>query len=84
MPDTTLNLGLILSRYNDQEHKDLGLKAEGDGRIAWSSEGKPKVVEIGPKAHMMIQDALRGLDRAKKLRLDQVALYERFVVQTKE
>ena len=70
--------------FSEQEHADLGLTT-GGGKVTWNSEKATlKDVEIGAKAHSVIAAALQRRSNEKKLTIDMVGLYERFVEEKKE
>ncbi len=49
-------------------------------RIEWNDKGKePREIEIGEKAKDVIADALKQLDKDKRLPLAYLDLYEKFV-----
>lgn len=67
--------------FSDEEQTALKFHL-ADGQMRWDPEaakGHLKDIEIGPRAHVVISDRLRELDKQKKLTADQVPLYERFV-----
>jgi hypothetical protein len=65
--------------FSEDEHSALQFKHE-DGNILWKEEADiSKEIEIGEKANDVIVDALRKLNKAKKLTEAHLDLYERFV-----
>ena len=66
--------------FSEAEAKALEFVTEG-GAIKWRSEADaPKEVKIGEIAREIIADRLRELDKQKKLTLEHMSLYERFVL----
>jgi hypothetical protein len=69
--------------FSDKEHALLRFSHQGDGSIQWTENGArtvgPKEVIVGPKANQIIVDSLKALDQRKRLSLDHLALFERFV-----
>jgi len=64
---------------SEQEVIDFKIVADGD-RIIWDTTcEKPKVIDIGPIATTIIVDTLKAMDAEKKLTIDYVPLYEKFV-----
>ena len=73
---TGLRDDLLLS---EQEVVDFNVVVDGE-RITWDvNSEKPKEVTIGPVATSVIVDALKALDTEKKLTVDYVPLYEKFI-----
>lgn len=66
--------------FSEAEHAALKLTSSEDG-VSWdrTGEGDPKDVEIGPKAHTVVSDALQRMSNQKKLTEAHVGIYERFV-----
>jgi hypothetical protein len=65
--------------FSEEEHAALQFKHEG-GNVMWKDEAEAnKDVVIGEKAMDIIVDALKALNRAKKLTDQHVDLYEKFV-----
>ncbi len=66
--------------FSEQEIKDYKIK-EVEGKVYWDDKmEKPKEVLIGEKAHEIISDALKELDKHKKITMLTAPLYERFVL----
>lgn len=66
--------------FGEDELAALEFQQEGT-QIHWRTEADtPKEVAIGEVAHGLIADRLRELDAAKKLSLEHMSLYERFVL----
>jgi hypothetical protein len=63
--------------FNEKEFKEFGM-VEKDGLIHWK-KSVDKEIEIGEKAREIIQEALKGLDKAGKLDERSFPLYEKFV-----
>jgi hypothetical protein len=65
--------------FSEEDHKALEFKNE-NGNIMWKEEADiSKEVEIGEKATDIIADALKKLNKEKKLTEQHVPLYERFI-----
>lgn len=66
--------------FSEQEHQDYNIRNEGL-RIAWNDAGEQakKAVDLGPKALLVIADALKQRSKEKKLTPEYVDLYDRFV-----
>lgn len=63
----------------EEEFKKYDIVQEGD-KIRWGEKGLEEVeFEIGEKAEEIITDALKELDRTKKLHETHMSLYEKFV-----
>lgn len=74
-------LGKNLS-FKDEEFEEFEIKEkkEGKGGVSWNAKGKEGVeIEIGPKGHEIIAEALKDLDKQKKLTFEHISLYEKFV-----
>ena len=57
------------------------MKPDGSAFVVWNSDftKETKDVEIGEVAHSIIVEQLKMLENAKKLRLELLDLYEKFV-----
>ena len=65
--------------FSEEETAELKLVTSGQ-TVNWDeTEDKPKAVAMGPKALGLIRERLSELSEAKKLLLDYLPLYERFV-----
>ena len=78
---------IITMRVLADLHKALGFTEEElaefeikqvDERISWKN-GRLVPIEIGPKAIRIIVEALEKLNEEKKITIELVSLYERFV-----
>ena len=69
--------------FSEDDHKLLKFQSAGEGRIIWDVEGLKAVglkdVPVGEKAQDIILEVLKKLNDGKKLTLDAMSLYERFV-----
>jgi hypothetical protein len=64
--------------FSEEEHTALQFKNEG-GNIMWKEDADiQKEIEIGEKATDIIADALKALNKAKKLTEAHIPIYERF------
>jgi len=69
---------------SEDEFKEFEVKQEGE-KITWNIKGnEEREIEIGAKAHDMICDALKDLDKDKKLALSHISIYDKFVEDGKE
>lgn len=65
--------------FSEEEHKSLNITVEGD-KVTWGTGADgAKEIPIGPRAHVLIGDALKGLDEEKKITEDHLGLWEKFV-----
>ena len=71
------NLQSALS-FDEKELKETGLVINKDNRYEWKKEVS-KDVEIGDKAKEVIKDTFAELDKNKKLNMQTIDLYERFL-----
>jgi hypothetical protein len=75
------NLRLSLS-FSEDEMKDWGIVGdEATNRTSWRVDGKTDI-PIGEKATDIIVDALKRLNREKKLSVDDMTVYEKFIPTT--
>ena len=66
--------------FNEEEVKRLEIR-QNEGNVTWNRiADEPKEVEIGEKATDIIVEALKELDKQKKLTEQHYELYEKFVV----
>lgn len=64
---------------SEQEVADFKIVADGD-RIMWDTAcEKPKTIGMGPVATTVVVDTLKAMNADKKLTLDYVSLYEKFI-----
>jgi hypothetical protein len=78
---TTLRIIRDLQRdlsFTEEEHKEFQFKFDG-GNIQWKEGAPPKEIEIGEKAREIIGSALKAIDKDKKLTMEHLSLYEKFV-----
>ena len=64
--------------FSEEEHKKLNFRQEGE-TILWDAELEDKEVTFGEKATDIIVDAFKKLNDQKKLRIEHMELYEKFV-----
>jgi hypothetical protein len=75
------NLRLSLS-FSEDEMKDWGITGDAaTNRTSWQVDGKADI-PIGEKATDIIVDALKKLNREKKLSFDDMTIYEKFIPTT--
>jgi len=78
--------------FSEEEHAKLQFRtipdAQGSASTNWSDDGDKEIGEvdipIGEKATDIVVEALKGLDKAKKLTEQHVSLYEKFVGDKEE
>jgi len=64
--------------FTEEEQQRFGFVQE-DTRLIWNeAKDVPVDIKIGPRAHVLIQDALKKLDEEKKLTLDHIELWDLF------
>ncbi len=67
--------------FSEDELKALQFKQDGS-KVEWQREADvPKEVPIGEIAHGIIADILKKLDEQKKLQIEHMDLYEKFVLE---
>uniref|UniRef100_A0A6M3L2Y8 Uncharacterized protein n=1 Tax=viral metagenome TaxID=1070528 RepID=A0A6M3L2Y8_9ZZZZ len=67
--------------FSEEELRDYNVRQE-EGKVFWDAANdalKQKGVEIGPKAKDIIVLALSKLSEEKKLRMEHIPLYEKFI-----
>jgi len=65
--------------FSEDDHKLLKF-VQADNQIAWNPEGDHiKKVEFKPKSSEIVANALKELDKQKKLKEEHIDLYEKFV-----
>ena len=64
--------------FDEPEQNAIGLKQE-KGRVTWDPKVKPQDLNIGELAHDVIRDALKKLDDEKKITVELLPLFEKFV-----
>jgi hypothetical protein len=64
--------------FSEEEHKKLNFRQEGE-MMFWEEGLEDKEVNFGEKATDIIIDAFKKLNEQKKLRIEQMELYEKFV-----
>jgi len=69
---------------SEEEFKEFEIKQDGD-KIVWNSKGiEERNIEIGSKAQDIVCDALKILDKDKKLTLNHMSVYNKFVEEGKQ
>jgi len=64
--------------FSEEEQQRFGF-VQDDTRLKWDTKADvPVDIKIGPRAHVLIQDALKKLDEDKKLTLDHIELWDLF------
>lgn len=64
--------------FTEEEHKILKFRQEGE-TIHWEDGFENKEINFGEKATDIITDAFKKLNDQKKLRIEHMELYEKFV-----
>lgn len=64
--------------FSEEDHKKLQFRLEEE-TIHWEEGFEDKEVNFGEKATDIIIDAFKKLDGQKKLRIEHMELYEKFV-----
>ncbi len=64
---------------SEEEFKEFGIEV-GEGKATWNEKGlEEREVEIGEKATDIIKESLIELDKNKRLSVDHISLYEKFI-----
>jgi len=64
--------------FTEEEQARFGF-VQDDTRLTWNQDAdEPADIKIGPRAHVLIQDALKKLDEEKKLTLDHLDIWDLF------
>jgi hypothetical protein len=64
--------------FTEEEQQRYGFAQQGD-RMEWDTEADvPVDIKIGPRGHVLIQDALKKMDEEKTLTVDHVDLWDLF------
>lgn len=51
-----------------------------EGQVTWNTTGATdKDIPVGPKAFLLITEALEALNKSKKLKSEHIGLYDKFV-----
>lgn len=66
--------------FTESEHAVLKFQVDpATGGTKWDNQIDPVEIPVGSKAHKLITDALDELNKAKKLSLEHLPVYERFL-----
>lgn len=63
--------------FSEEEHAALEIRQEGDG-VVWKETDKTEEIPIGARAHVLIADALKTLDKEKKLTTEHLDIWGKF------
>ena len=64
--------------FTEEEQQQFGF-VQNENRLTWNEGADvPVDIDIGPRAHVLIVDALKKLDEEKKLTVDHVELWDLF------
>lgn len=67
--------------FTQEENDEVDLEELPEGKVKWSTaKERPKTIAIGPQVLKVIQNRLRQLDGAGKLREQLMPVYEKFVL----
>ncbi len=69
--------------FSEEEHESLQIKVEGD-KITWGGDDEVKEIPIGPRAHVLVGDTLKELDKEKAITEDHLGLWEKFIDEREE
>lgn len=69
--------------FTEEEHQKLKFRQE-ETMVYWEEGLEDKEINFGEKATDIIVDAFKKLDSQKKLRIEHMELYEKFVVSKQE
>lgn len=64
--------------FSEEDHKKLKFRQE-ETMVYWEEGLEDKEINFGKKATSIIVDAFKKLDNQKKLRIEHMGLYEKFV-----
>jgi len=66
--------------FSEEEMERIALENRGNGEIHWdANKAEKKEIPVGTAVRKVIRDALETRNREKKLLLDHLPLYDRFV-----
>ena len=65
--------------FSEEEHKTLKFRNEGE-QIFWDTGIPDKEINFGEKATDIIVESFKELDKQKRLRVEHIPLYEKFVM----
>ena len=66
--------------FSEEENEALKFVATEEGRVTWAVAGEPnKDFDFSPLQNKLICEALDKADKGKKLSLENLSLYERFM-----
>ena len=64
--------------FTEEEQARFGFE-QNENRLMWNqNEDVPVDIDIGPRAHVLIVDALKKLDAEKKLTMDHLEIWDLF------
>jgi hypothetical protein len=64
--------------FTEEEQVQFGFVQDGD-RVTWDSDAdKPVDIKIGPRGHVLIQEALKKMEEEQKLTVDHIDLWDLF------
>ena len=66
--------------FSEEEHKALDFKFEDGGQVRWKQDAvEDRDINFGEKATDIIVDTLKQLNTDKKLSMEHLNLYDKFV-----
>ena len=66
--------------FTEEEHKGLDFRRTDSGEVEWKAAADPeREFEFSPLELSIITEALKKADKAKKLTLDHMSVYEKFM-----
>jgi hypothetical protein len=64
--------------FSEDEHKKYKFRQE-EGNVFWENNNDEADIKIGEKAADVIAEALKELDKQKKLKNEHYSIYEKFI-----
>ena len=66
--------------FTEEEHRELDFRQTATGETEWKAAADPeREFEFSPLEVSIITEALKKADKAKKLTLDHMSVYEKFM-----
>lgn len=66
--------------FSEAEHKKLKFFTGDDGNTRWEAKGiKDKDIDIGPKAHVLVQESLQKMSEEEQLTTDLLPVWDKFM-----
>jgi hypothetical protein len=64
--------------FSEEEHAALKMEQDAEGFRWDSTVSQDTEVEVGPRAYVIVQDTLKGMDKSNKLTEDFFSLWDKF------